>query len=174
MVADCDNGVFGTIAEAIEDLSVPRLKTTRPYCTFKGQLTLGDPQDYETAICIDVERYFRTKAAKPVSASSFVTRSGIDSGAGTAQSSNTLPEDVSTSDNGLSAVKHARTYKVKDESAPGGWKDVEREELEKGYEYGSTAVHIAASDENVTKLETVQSFSIIGFIPMDKVCEEFV
>lgn len=97
-------------------------------------------------------------------------------GEASAQSSHTLPGDTEIPDplsavDGLSAVRRAITYRVNDATAPGGKKDVERDELAKGYLYGSTAVHIAESDENVTKLETTQGFTIIGFIPMDKVCK---
>ncbi|RDW71223.1 ATP-dependent DNA helicase II subunit 2 [Coleophoma cylindrospora] len=167
---ECYGSVFGTMAEAVEDLAVPRLKSTRPYSTFKGKLTLGNPEKYElTAVSIDVERYFRTKSAKPPSASSYVTRS--DTGA-SVQSSNTIGDtdmhDTTAPGGDLSSVKTSYAYKVKDETSTLGWKHVDRDDLEKGYEYGSTAVHIAASDENVTKLETFQSFSIIGFIPWEK------
>jgi ATP-dependent DNA helicase 2 subunit 2 len=123
---------------------------------------------------IDVERYFRTKAAKSLSASSYVMRPSTANGETSAQSSLTLPGDTDMPDarptgNDLSAVKNAVTYKVKDETAAWGKKDVLREDLAKGFAYGSTAVHISESDENVTKLETFQSFTIIGFIPWDKV-----
>jgi len=72
----------------------------------------------------------------------------------------------------MSIVRSARTYKINDPSAPGGKRDVDREDLAKGYEYGRTAVHISESDENVTKLETFSCFEIVGFIPNDKVCLE--
>jgi ATP-dependent DNA helicase 2 subunit 2 len=173
LTESCNNGIFGTAAEAIDNLSIPEIKPTRPYLTYEGSLALGDPEKYpDTAMHIDVKRYFKTKIAKPVSASSFVTKTPIAS----TKSSNTLISDVDMTDapaNGdeLSAVRNARTYKVNDASAPGGKRDVVREELAKGYEYGRTAVHISDSDENVTRLETIKSFSIIGFIPSDKVCE---
>jgi ATP-dependent DNA helicase 2 subunit 2 len=112
---------------------------------------------------IDVDRYFRIKTAKPVSASSFVVQASVHE-----QSSHTLQDGADIS-GGLSFVKNARTYKVNDASAPGGKKDVDREELAKGYEYGRTAVHISEADENVTKLETFSGFEIVGFIPNDKV-----
>lgn len=115
---------------------------------------------------IDVDRYFRTKTAKPVSATSIVAQPSTSE-----QSSHTLQEGPD-SQGELSLVRNARTYKVNDESAPGGKKDVEREELAKGYEYGRTAVHISESDENVTKLETFSSFEVVGFIPSDKVCTD--
>ena len=73
--------------------------------------------------------------------------------------------------NDLTSVKSTRTYRVNDPTAPGGRRDVDREVLARGYEYGSTAVPISESEENVTNFETKQSFSIIGFIPSDKVCQ---
>ena len=167
----CKDNAFGTAAEAIDDTMVPRVKQSRPYKTYTGQLTLGDPEIYVTAMSIDIERYFRTHRAVPASASSFVIRSDLSI---EEASVSTLDDDVamggtSGPEGGFAAVKTARTYKVNDESAPGGKRDVDRDELARGYEYGRTAVHIAESDENVTKLETIQSFTIIGFIPCEKV-----
>jgi ATP-dependent DNA helicase 2 subunit 2 len=158
---NCSQGVLGTIDAAIADLSIPRVKAYRPYSTFKGQFSLGDSKTYpESAFRIDVDRYFRIKAAKPVSASSFVVQTP----------GNEQPIQESAEPPGdMSLVRNARTYKVNDPSAPGGKKDVDREDLAKGYEYGRTAVHISESDENVTKLETFSSFEIVGFIPNDKV-----
>ncbi len=135
---------------------------------------LGDPEKYpETAMYINVKRFSKTKVAKPVSASSFVVRVG--SGEASTQSSHTLTVDVEMTDapsSDLSGVKTARTYKIHDPSHPlavNGKRDVDRDELARGYEYGRTAVYIAESDENVTNFETIKSFSIIGFIPFDKV-----
>lgn len=160
----CEKSIFGTAAEAIQDLSIPRVKDYRPYATFKGQLTLGDPEKYDTAMCIDIERYFRTKVAKAPSASSYVVAevAGGDEG-------DVKMEDISAQGDALTAVKNARTYKIVDESAPGGKRDVDRDDLAQGYEYGRTAVAIAESDQNITKLETVTSFSIVGFIPAERV-----
>jgi ATP-dependent DNA helicase 2 subunit 2 len=172
LVQACNKGIFGTAAEAIAETSVPGVKATRPYAPYKGRLQLGDIEQYpETALYIDVERYFRTKAAKPPSASSFVTRSSIANGEASAQSSNTLPGDTEMPDVGgdLSAVKMTRNYQVNDPGSYSGKKDVDRDDLAKGFEYGRTAVHISESDENVTKIETFQSFTIIGFIPSNKV-----
>ena len=66
-------------------------------------------------------------------------------------------------------VKNARTYQVPDETAPGNKKDVEQDELAKGYAYGSTAVYIAESDRNVTTYETKQGLDIIGFVAKEQV-----
>jgi len=120
---------------------------------------------------IDVKRYFCTKTAKPVSAKSFVPKTA----AASTQSSNTLNGDIDMTDapangNDLSTVRSSRTYRVNDPIAPGGRRDVQQEELARGYEYGRTTVHISESDENVTNFDTIKSFSIIGFIPSDKVC----
>lgn len=163
----CEKSVFGTAVEAVQDISIPRVKDCRPYATFKGQLTLGDPEKYDSAMCIDIERYFRTKVAKAPSASSYV----VATDTGEVSEGDLETKDIATSSQGdtLTAVKNARTYKVTDESAPGGKRDVDRDDLAHGYVYGRTAVAISESDQNVTKLETVASFSIVGFIPSEKV-----
>ncbi|KAE9379177.1 putative Ku family DNA helicase [Stipitochalara longipes BDJ] len=166
----CDNGVFGTALDAVANLAIPDIKSTKPYSSYEGRLALGDPEKYEkTAMYIDVKRYFCTKIAKPVSAKSFVTKTPLAS----TQSSNTLNDDIDMTDapaNGddLSTVRSSRRYRVNDLIAPGGRRDIQQEELARGYEYGRTTVHISESDENVTNFDTVKSFSIIGFIPSDK------
>lgn len=164
-LADESNGTCATLAEAIDQLGIPRLKTTRPVHSFKGFLTLGDPEQYDTAMAIDVERYPKTSVARPPAASNFVIRSDIAPGEST-QSASTLQDggaDQSNQD-GLAAVKNARTYQVQDENAPGGKRDVEVDELAKGYEYGSTAVYISESDRNVTTYETKMGLDIVGFV----------
>ena len=82
------------------------------------------------------------------------------------QSSTTLEGDetLQSTNDGLAAVKTARTYQVDDEAAPGGKRDVDRDELSKGYEYGRTAVHISESDQNVTNYETKAGMDLIGFV----------
>ncbi|KAF2486453.1 SPOC like C-terminal domain-containing protein [Neohortaea acidophila] len=156
---DC-GGVFGTLAQAIEEMSMPRVKSTRPVPSYKGLLTLGNPQTFDTALSINVERYPKVMQAKPPTASRFVVRGDMTtSQAATDASSATL-----NGDDGLAAVKSARTYQVEDEEAPGGKRDVEFDELSKGYEYGRTAVHISESDRNVTTYETTASMDIVGFV----------
>ncbi|KAI9757355.1 MAG: ATP-dependent DNA helicase II subunit 2 [Candelina submexicana] len=167
----CD-GIFGTLEQAISELGLPRIKAVKPIASYKGPLTLG-AEGQDTTMSIDVERYPRTMVAKAPSASAFVVRSDLANGESSAQSSATVVGDgeqrggVSNA-NGLTSVKSARTYQVIDDEAPGGKRDVERDDLAKGYEYGRTAVHISESDENVTKLETEPQLSIIGFIPWAK------
>ncbi|KAL1971063.1 hypothetical protein VTN77DRAFT_14 [Rasamsonia byssochlamydoides] len=155
LVEDCD-GVYGTLEQAISELDTPRVKVVRGIPSFKGELRLGNPEEYSSALRIQVERYYRTYVAKPPTASSFVLRS--DAAAG---------QDID-GENLLTSVRNARTYHVSDESAPGGKRDVEREDLAKGYEYGRTAVHISESDENITKLETNAALEVIGFIQSDR------
>ncbi|KAM3077292.1 ATP-dependent DNA helicase yku80 [Clarireedia jacksonii] len=163
LAEQCTNGIFGTTEEAIQALAIPVVKVTRPYSTFEGQLTLGDSDKYpETSMSMDIVRYFKTKIAKPPSASSFVVRTANE------DANNQVDEDLPDappSAGDLAAVRSSRTYKVNDPNAPGGKRDVDREELSKGYEYGSTVVPINESDTNVTQLETFKSFSIIGFVP---------
>ncbi|KAK4635019.1 ATP-dependent DNA helicase II subunit 2 [Fulvia fulva] len=160
---DC-NGTFGTLAQAVEAMQVPRTKSTRPVPSYKGFLTLGNPELFEDALTIDVERYPKTMVAKAPTASKFVVRHGV---AEATQSSATLSNgDNAPADegDGLANIVTARTYQVDDENAPGGKKDVKREELSKGYEYGRTAVHISESDQNVTAFESKQGLDIIGFV----------
>lgn len=114
---------------------------------------------------------------RPLTASNFVQRSSTVNALASAESSATVlpdaddPSPVQQADpNNLTSVRSARTYQVPDESAPGGKKDVERDQLAKGYEYGRTAVHISESDQNVTKLETQAGLEVIGFIPWSSVC----
>ncbi|TVY32195.1 ATP-dependent DNA helicase II subunit [Lachnellula occidentalis] len=163
LVNSCKDGQFATMAEVLESLAEPVVKVPRPYCNYRGRLSLGDYKKYaDTAAYIDVERYFKTHQAKPPGASSFVNKTSVSNGEANGQ------DTEMTDAPDLSAVKSAITYRISDPSAPGGKKDINREELSKAYYYGSTAVPINASEENVTKLETVQSFEIIGFIHNDK------
>ncbi|KAJ5095663.1 hypothetical protein NUU61_005019, partial [Penicillium alfredii] len=170
-VEGCD-GVYGTLEQAVAELNIPRIKMTKSQPSFKGFLQLGNPNEYETALRIPVERYFRTYVAKPPSASSFVLRSDTapgqeDSGTSatvTAPGESQAPGEGDT----LTVVRTSRTYQVKDESAPGGKVDVERDDLAKGYEYGRTAVHISQTDENITTLETFAGLELVGFVRSDK------
>jgi ATP-dependent DNA helicase 2 subunit 2 len=160
LCVDC-NGVYGTLAQAVDEMKVPRTKETRPVPSFKGLLTLGNPDQYDSALRINVERYPKTMAAAPPSASSFVVRNDMEA----TQSLDTNGNDgAGASADNLAAVHAARTYQVEDEAAPGGKKDVNRDELAKGYEYGRTAVHISESDRNITTYETHQCLDIIGFV----------
>lgn len=144
--------IFGTMQEAIDNLARPETKVVRPTPTYRGQLRLGDPNNYDTAITIDVERYFKTSIRRAPTASAY------------AKTTNQSQED-----NKLSAVHSQLTYVVKDEKERDGVKHLTREELAKGYEYGRTAVHISEIDENITKLETEAAYEIIGFIPSEHV-----
>ncbi|CAG8339017.1 unnamed protein product [Penicillium salamii] len=159
---DCQ-GMFGTLDQAVSELDIPRIKVTKSAVSFRGMLRLGDPEQYETAMRIPVERFFRTAVAKPTSASSFVMRSGAESGQDSAPGSSAPNADES-----LVSVRTSRTYQISDESAPGGNVDIERDDLAKGYEYGRTAVAIDQSDESVTNLRTFAGLDLIGFIHEDK------
>ncbi|KAH0556896.1 hypothetical protein GP486_005318, partial [Trichoglossum hirsutum] len=175
MVEDC-GGVFGTLEQAVAELDIPRIKPVRPVPSFKGRLTLGDTTAYETALAIDVERYPRTMVARAPSASQFVVKTDAATEGDSMQSSHTiiaadnkgaLVTDTATDRRDLIAVRNTRIYQVDDENAAGGKREVQREELAKGYEYGRTAVHISESDENVTKLETQAGLDIVGFVQKD-------
>lgn len=131
-------------------------------------MNLGNPGIYGEAISINVDRWPVTKVKAPDSASAVVFKTEPN---GT-QSTMTLYNDMDTQDNDDSAfntVKQHRVYKINDPSAPGGKRDVDAATLAKGYSYGSTAVPIADSEWDVTKLQTTKDFSIIGFIASEKV-----
>jgi len=163
--------MFGTLAEAISQLEIPRLKETRPVPSYRGVLTLGDTQAFDATMSIDVERYPCTIIAKPPTASAFVVRTDLGSATeASLQSSTTLAGDGHQTDGQLSAVRNQRAYQVDDPNEPGIKVSVELEDLERGYEYGRTAVHISESESNVVKLETTASFELIGFVRADKVC----
>ncbi|KIV78563.1 hypothetical protein PV11_06207 [Exophiala sideris] len=151
-LVDLCDGVFGTMQEAIDELARPRIKSVRPTPTYRGQLRLGDPETYDTALCIDVERYMKTQIRRPPTASAYVVR-----------------EQAGDDDQALETVHNMYKYTVKDEEKDGAPKDIKREELAKGYEYGRTAVAISESEQNITKLETYAAYDILGFIPVEGV-----
>ncbi|PVI02902.1 ATP-dependent DNA helicase II subunit 2 [Periconia macrospinosa] len=162
-VEDCD-GVFGSLAEAVEQLQIPRIKEVKPTPSYRGTLSLGDARTYDATISIDVERYPCTMIAKPPSASSFVTRTDL---AGT-QSSATVTGEDDPMNGELSAVRNQRVYQVENPDEPGQKMNVEADELERGYEYGRTAVHISESDANVVNIETSPGLELLGFLDATK------
>ncbi|EXJ82161.1 hypothetical protein A1O1_08230 [Capronia coronata CBS 617.96] len=150
-MVDLGGGEVVAMQEAIDALSIPDIRPVRPTPTYKGQLRLGDPERYDTALSIDVERYFKTSIKRPPTASAYAVR-----------------ED-GPPDEGLSTVHNLYKYKVKDDDSSGGTRDVDRDELAKGFEYGRTAVAISDSEQNITKLETRMGYDILGFIPIQHV-----
>jgi len=171
LVEKCD-GLYGTMAEAISELGTPRVKHFKSYKTYDGLLTLGDPDQHQDALAINVERYFKTHKATVPPASRVVlnteTRDDQPSAAQTADGNEMQGVEPTPI---FSAVKDTRTYKVNDPDAPGGKRDVDRDELAKGYQYGRTAVHISESEFNITKIKTTKSFSIVGFVFQEKVLD---
>ncbi|EAU32303.1 conserved hypothetical protein [Aspergillus terreus NIH2624] len=169
LAESCD-GAYGTLEQAVSELDIPRVKVVKSMASFRGHLQLGNPEVYETAVRIPVERYYRTYVAKPPSASSYVLRSDLAAGeeTGGQPESAAAQENEPGDGNTLTSVRNLRTYQVTDESAPGGKIDVERDDLAKGYEYGRTAVHIDTTDENITTLETFAGLELIGFIANDQ------
>lgn len=159
---DCD-GIFGTMLQANDELQMPRVKAVRPTPSYRGYLTMGNPEQYDDAFTISVERYPKIMKATCPSSSAFVVRHGDSQSFAASQNGN----DHGGND-GLSVVRMARTYQVQDENAPGGKKDVERDDLAKGYEYGRTAVHISESDRNVTTFETLPGLDVLGFVQKDQ------
>ncbi|KAM0286283.1 hypothetical protein ACHAQH_001013 [Verticillium albo-atrum] len=166
LVSKCKDAQFATIAEAIDELETPCLKPVRPYKSYDGPLTLGDVKDpkHPSPMVINVERYFKTKLARPPPASTVVLKTEP----GPSQLSQVEQMEGVESSVNFGAIRQAHSYKVNDPDAPGGKRDVEFDSLAKGYEYGRTAVHISESEWNMTKIETTKGFEIVGFIPSDK------
>ena len=132
--------------EVISSIAYPRVRKVRPVHSYKGVLTLGDPDRYDDVISIEVERYPRTKKATPPSASKYVPPKDGDT--------------IGLASQGAS-VTLQRMYKIKrgDEEV-----EVEKEELDKAYLYGRTIVNVSDADQSVMKLETTQELSILGFV----------
>lgn len=166
------DGVFGTMAQAVAELDIPRLKSTKPVHSYRGTLTLGDPKTYDSALSIDVERYPRTMIAKPPSASSFVLATHVGESRqspGAATGDGDDDQETKKRASNLAHVRNTYSYTVADGETPGSKNYVPREELAKGYEYGRTVIPISESDENITKLESEAAMEIVGFVPKDKV-----
>jgi ATP-dependent DNA helicase 2 subunit 2 len=169
-LAEVCEGVYKPVAEAIEQLGIPRMKTTRPATSYRGLLTLEHAGGYGSAICIGVKRYPKVMPSKPPTASKFLVRRDVTPGESSAQSAAPMSGGtVIDVDGSLTAVKQARIYHVDDPEAPSGKREVPIEELAKGYEYGTTAVPISESDMNVVRLESKASLDIIGFVESRKV-----
>ena len=162
--------------QAVDELGTPRIKSTRPVPSYRGLLTLGNPDESDSAICINVQRYPRVMIRRPATASQFVQRTSLGDASRSVESSATLVPDSGhsggvdqTKADGLTDVKYSRVYHVSGESVEGGKREIERDNLAKGYEYGRTAVHISESDYNVVRLETKQGLEILGFVPWSNV-----
>lgn len=166
LAEDC-NGLFGSLQQAVAELDVPRPKGTRSSKTYGGFLTLGDSSKFESAMAIDVERYARTMIQMPPSASTFVLRS--EPGADETQIPAMNGHADGHAGDGLTSVQTLRAYQVNDDQAPGGKRDVERDALAKGFEYGQTVVPVSETDMNVFEMETEAAYDILGFIPTESV-----
>lgn len=165
---DC-HGAFGTLAEAVDELERPRTKSTNPTPSYKGFLTLGNIEQYDDAMSIDVERYPKTSQAAAPSASKFVVRSGAPEATQSSAPPSNGESGNPDSGDSLAAIHRTTTYQIEDEDGAGGKREVGLDELSKGYEYGRTAVHIAESDQNVTMFETTPGLDIVGFVDRHQV-----
>jgi ATP-dependent DNA helicase 2 subunit 2 len=138
------------MAEVIASIAYPRVKKVRPVPSYRGLLTIGDPDKFDDAIAIDVERYPRTKKASALSASKYVPPQE-------SQGSTTATESAIQG----GSVALQRLYKIKrgEEEV-----EVEKDELDKAYLYGRTIINVSDADQSVTKLETTAELGILGFV----------
>ncbi|KAK6529171.1 ATP-dependent DNA helicase II subunit 2 [Arthrobotrys megalospora] len=149
LLCDQCDGMYGTIAEAIEEIQRPRTKKTRPVHSFRGRLSIGNEStNPRSTLLIDVERFPRTMVAKPPTASSFA-----------------LSAEPDQTNDSLQKIRNTRTFQVEDEDAPGKAIDIDREDMAKGYLYGRTIVPISTEDQEIVKFNTEAGLKIVGFIP---------
>ncbi|KAL9087556.1 MAG: hypothetical protein Q9159_003572 [Coniocarpon cinnabarinum] len=164
LVDQC-GGVIGTLKQAIEEIQVPRIYVPNSASTFKGQLTLSDYATFGVAMEIDVERFpkIMVKAASTAKRLAIKTEGNGDS----MKDFTDLPDEEEREGVEKSLMRGSTTYQVKDPNALDGTRDVERKDLNKGYEYGRELVAIDPADEHVNMMETVSGMSIIGFVPRE-------
>ena len=149
------------MAEVIASIDYPRVKKVRPVPSYRGVLTIGDPDKFDDALAIDVERYPRTKRATPASAAKYVPPKDMEK--------EIAGEGDMTIQGGSVALQ--RTYKIKRD---GNEVEVEKEDLDKAYLYGRTIVNISDADLTVTKLQTDTELGIIGFVEKTGVSHPFL
>ncbi|KAG5366551.1 ATP-dependent DNA helicase II subunit 2 [Yarrowia sp. B02] len=151
-VERCEDGVFATYKEARDSLDIPKVKSVNPVRAFQGELQLSDPdqQPANRVMSIGIEVFPCTRRATAMTASSYAM-SKIE----TASQPN---------HNSLQAVKWDRQYYVDDEVEVGGKKELERDNLENGYRYGSEIVYITKEEEEAIMFHTSASLQIIGFV----------
>lgn len=166
----CEDGMFATLAEAIDQLaSRPQLRTIRPVGSSQCQLVLGDPSSPENNnLSIGVERYPRVMPERVPTAGSYVlsgnAMTDVDQKLADLQLKD-ITNLVINDPSKLAAVKQARTYAVDDSTAePKSSTVVPFADLARGFEYGSTIVHISESDMNVVLLPTTPAIDIVGFV----------
>jgi ATP-dependent DNA helicase 2 subunit 2 len=163
-----------TVARAISEQEIPKPKSVKPVVLYKGSLTLGNSEKFpEESMRIEVEQWPCTMKAVPQTMKTFGVRSdymGSGSAEGSTQSSATVQHSAPDDTEGnISGLKRTRAYQIDDPDAPGGKRDVDKEELETGYEYGRTAVHISRADMDIVKLETMPGLEVVGFVDQEKV-----
>jgi ATP-dependent DNA helicase 2 subunit 2 len=158
-------GTFFTMTKAIADISVPTIKSVRPVASYKGTLTLGDVGKFpDTSLQLEVERYPKIMPVKAPSAKSVVVKPEFGSDAVGPSAPPPVAARPEEDESLAAAVKRARSYQVDDASAPGGKRDVDGEQLERGYVYGRTAVNVSKEDMEVATIPTWQCLDIVGFV----------
>jgi ATP-dependent DNA helicase 2 subunit 2 len=170
LVEDC-GGSFMSLTKALELQEVPTIRPIRAIASFKGALTLGDTDKYESAsISIDVERYSKVMVARAISAKLITNKTQDDDAMEVDE-----PESAATVQHGegpqgeITTVGRSRSYHVDDPTAPGGKRDVDKEDLNRGYTYGRTAVDVSNDDADELKLQTTPGLQIVGFVDRPKV-----
>jgi ATP-dependent DNA helicase 2 subunit 2 len=160
-LTDLSDGVFATYAEVFESTKTPKVKQPRHVPTLKCQMILVSLDQYEESFSFSVERYARTKKATPPSSHKVSVVAGerdmkLQSQAGPGAA---IPPSQGQ-------VRQQRAYKTAD------GKEVEREQLERGYKYGSTIVGLSEADQDYLRFKSDASIMILGFLPKEDAFQE--
>ncbi|KAK9322775.1 SPOC like C-terminal domain-containing protein [Lipomyces orientalis] len=155
------NAVLAPFAEVLRDLEIPHVRKVRSTNSYNGTLTIGDPNQFNDALVIPVERFAYVKKATPISSVAYTKPKGT----------------VPTSPTRPTATRLGRKVKyeitVSKESEDGkkekNVQEVEKGDLKKGYRYGASVVPLSAEEEDNLRFLTIASLDIIGFVPFETI-----
>ncbi|KAF2668511.1 SPOC domain-like protein [Microthyrium microscopicum] len=167
------SGTMTPVYKAVSELGIPSHRTVRAVTTYKGTLTIGHIGKFEEqSMKIEIQQWPLIMPATAQSAKTFLVQREDKEGehaGGSAESSATLQQSA-PKEGEETLLPSKRTYgkQIEDPTAPGGKIDVDKEQLEKGYVYGRTAVHIGTDDMGVVNLDTEAGLEVVGFVARDK------
>lgn len=164
-ICDIPDSIFANVEEAINSLQEPTVKKPRPIKTFAGNLVLGDATAYTSnnVLSINIEAFPCTRVAAPPTATAYATAGKPAQSQAPTQAADS---DSKLKNTGLQEVKRLTEYFVKDEEAPGGQAEIEADEVEAGYRFGSEIVFLSPEEGVVLQAVNAQpaSMLIVGFV----------
>ncbi|KAJ3253054.1 X-ray repair cross-complementing protein 5 [Boothiomyces macroporosus] len=134
------------LSDALDLINQQTTKQVKPTTTFRGNLTLGDPENIDTSLRIPIWIYNKTSVLTLPTAKK-QSKPGVELGGG----------------------------KIEIISSPKLVKEEKDEEMEriKSFRYGKHLIPFIAEDEESAQLETEKSLSIITFVPKEKIKREY-